>query len=295
MVLTIQFKTLNKFNKTIRYFGNKSRYETMTDLVFITDNLIICADLSDKILYLVEINYDLETSKILHQVNLPHHPDLIERRGNLIYVVNLNDYLTVCELNKSNTGLVVLNNIPIKFGAQYHGLCVNPNNTNELFLASTRKYKLLTVYDVDNGVVNNLVIPKLEHSYLKDITFISGNLALIIGSDSGPCVDKLVYKSYLNLYRYENGKFTYLDGLTYTDCHMDSVVFAKGHYFVTAQINEVGALLTGTIEDGFIIPMKNIDVADFPHGLAISKSQKFLGHTSYSAGTVTIEFLDNFI
>jgi hypothetical protein len=297
MVLTIPFKITDKFNRVIRYFGNKSRYETMTDVVFLNDEYIVCADRTSKVLHLVNFDYVSGISKIVHSVNIPHNPDLIERIGNFIYVANLNDYLTVCEVIDNNSKIVLRNNIPIKFGCQYHGVGINPNNNKELFLDSTHKYKIITHYNIDLGVVNHLVIPKLENCYMKDIVFISADKALIVGCDSGPSPTELpyMYRSHLNLYHYENGNFTYLDGVTYKDCHMDSVVFAKGRYFVTAQIYNNGALLTGQIEENFIVPMKDISVDDFTHGLAISKSQKYIAYTSYSKDTVTIDLLENIL
>lgn len=293
-MLTIPFKTLNKFNKKIKNFGNKSRFETITDLVFINDNLLVSADISDKVLHLVEFEYDSKKYKIIYSLDTPHHPDLIEICGNTIYIVNLNEYLTICEVI-DNKKLVLKNNILIKYGYQYHGVCVNPNNSKELFLASTRRYKFLTLYKVKEGVLNDYAIPKLENSYLKDMTFIDSEKVLIIGSDGGPNKDTIVYISYLNLYKYVNGKFTFLDGITYKDCHMDAVVYVNGRYFVTAQLKESGCILTGTIESGFIIPMENRATDDFPHGLALTPSKKYIGHTSYSTGTVNIELLDSVI
>ena len=292
-MLTIPFKTLNKYNKKIRHFGSKSRIETMTDLVFLSDNLLVCANLSDKILHLIEFNYDLNTHKIIHSLDIPHHPDLIEICGNTIYVVNLNEYLTICEV-VNNKKLILKKNTLINYDYQYHGVCVNPNNIKELFLASTRKYNIMTLYHIESGVLNNFVIPKLENRFLKDLIFIDSERVLILGSDNGPKPDTIVYTSYLNLYKYSNGKFTFLDGLTYKDCHMDAVVYVNGRYFVTVQLKESGCMLTGTIESDFIIPMENIPTDDFPHGLAITPSKKYIGHTCYSTGTVNIELLDSF-
>jgi len=291
MSLVIQFEFQNKENKVLRYFGEKSRYETMTDVAFLSDNLLVCADLGDKILYLVEFDYDAKTSKVISQLLLPHKADLIERKGNTIYIVNLNDYLTVCSV-VDNKKLVLKSNVAIKFGYQYHGLCINPNNTNELFLASTRKYKRLTLYNTEIGViVRDYVIPKMEDHFLKDVIFVDNGLALIIGSDNGPKEARLSYKSYIHLYTFINGAFTYLDGRSYSNCHMDSIVFASGRYYVTAQLNDAGCILTGSIEDNFIIPGAPLPVDDFPHGLAVSKSQKYIAHTSYSASSVIVDLL----
>jgi len=286
-MFVIPFTTLNKFNKKIKHFGQKSRSETITDVVFVSDNLIICANLSDKTLILVQIDFHNQTSKIVHTLDIPHHPDLIEIVNNTIYVVNLNHYLTVCRI--VDMKLILTNNIYMKEGYMYHGVCVNPNQKDELFLASTRAFKFMTRYDVKTRVMKDFIIPRLEDAFLKDLIFIDNKYVLIIGSDNGPKSDSITYKSYLNLYTYENETFTFLDGLTYINCHMDAVVFCKGKYYVTAQLNDNGYILNGSIENNYLIPGPDQATYDFPHGLAISKSKKYIAHSCYSTGSVYID------
>jgi hypothetical protein len=261
----------------------------MTDLVFINDNLLVCADLSDKLLYLVEFNYRLQQSKILDTLQLIHHPDLIEKQDNTIYIVNLNAYLTVCEIK--NNRLVLKKDILIKPGYQYHGLCIHPIYTNELFLASTREFKLLTQFNLEKGFIKDHVIPKLEAVFLKDILFISPNRALILGSDGGPSTQKITYSSYINLYEFRDNAFIFLDGLTYNNCHIDSIAYANNRYFVTAQLESDGVIITGLIEDDKLHPTNHKPTADFPHGISISDSKIYLGYTCYSTKSVNIELL----
>jgi hypothetical protein len=179
----------------------------------------------------------------------------------------------------------------MKTGYMYHGVCANPQNVNELFLASTRAFKFMTRYDLKTHVMKDFIIPRLENCYLKDLVFLQNNRVLIIGTDNGLNSDSITYKSYLNLYTYENETFSYLDGLTYTNCHMDAVVFVNNTYYVTAQYNNNGYILCGTIEGNYLIPDKDKPTFDFPHGLAVSKSKKYIAHTCYSTSSVYIEKL----
>jgi len=288
-MLVIPFIILNKFNKPIKYFREKSRSDSMTDVVFVSDNLIICANRADKTLILVEINYDSDSFKILHSLDIPHHPDLIELVNNTIYIVNLNHYLTVCSLVDNK--LLLQNNIPIKNGYMYHGICANPQNVNELFLASTRTFKFITRYDLKTRVMKDYTIPRLENCFLKDLVFLQNNRVIVIASDNALKSEIITYNSYVNLYIYENDTFTYLDGLTYKDCHVDAVVFANNTYYVTAQYNNNGYILNGFIENNYLIPDKDKLTFDFPHGLAISKSKRFIAHSCYSTNSVYIEKL----
>lgn len=288
-MLVVPLITLNKFNKPIKYFREKSRFDSITDVVFVSDNLIICANRADKTLLLVELNHESRSSKILHSLDIPYHPDLIELVNDTIYIVNLNEYLTVCRLVDKK--LLLTRNIYMKPGYMYHGICANPQNVNEIFLASTRTFKFITRYDLKMRDMKDFTIPRLENSFLKDLVFLKNNRVIIIASDNALKSDSITYNSYINLYTYENETFTYLDGLTYTNCHVDAVVFVNNTYYVTAQYNNDGCILCGKIEDRFLIPDKDKPTFDFPHGLAISKSKKYIAHTCYSTSSVYIETL----
>jgi hypothetical protein len=73
---------------------------------------------------------------------------------------------------------------------------------------------------------------------------------------------------------------------------MDSIDIENGNYFVTAQMNDKGVILRGSIEDKYIFPREPYTVDDFPHGITISKSGKYIGHTSYSQEAVKIDLLE---
>lgn len=280
----IPFKSINKYNQVCHYFGNKSRYDTLTDVVFLSDTRCVCADRQDKILYLVDIENG--SSKILHSIQISYNPDLMDIVNNTIYIVNLNNYLTVCEV--SHNKLIFVRNIMLKDEFQYHGICVNPWMHNQLFLTSTRKHTVLTILNVDTVSHKDYSIPQLENRFLKDVVFVDRNRVIILGSDNGPKTDIIAYNSYIHLYEYNSDKFTFLDGLTYKNCHIDSVVFRDGNYYVTAQLNDKGYILNGSIEDKYLIPAKHIETVDFPHGLAISPSKRLLGFTAYSTSSLYI-------
>lgn len=277
-------------NKGIsRVFGNKSRYDTLTDVVFLSDNRVVCADRQDKLLYLIDIDYTLSTSKIIHSIETPYNVDLMTNIGNTIYLANLNNYLTVCEVR--NGRLTFIRNITLASEFLYHGLCINPNNQNELFLTSTRKHNLLTILNLRGNTYKHYTIPRLENSFLKDVVFVDDKRVLIVATDNGPKpaldVSSITYKSYVNLYTYSSDKFTFIDGITYDNCHVDAVEFRNGIYYVTAQMNDNGVILRGHIEDNFLIPLSDISTADFPHGLAVSPSG-YLGYTSYSTSSLYV-------
>lgn len=290
-MITFPVLSANKYKWPLRFIGTKVRYDTLTDVAFIKDDLIVCADRQDRMLYLVKINAELNSCTIIHKLGLPHHPDLLDVLENTIYIVNLDNNITVCEV-VDNSKMVLKGVEILNSGRQYHGVCINPFNKNELYLTGTREYKFLSVFDISNRKLSgNYVVPKLENSYLKDIAFIDKNRALIIASESGPSNEINIYKSYINLYSFNMGKFIFLDGLTYENSHVDSIVFTGKRYYVTAQVADKGYLLNGYIEGDFIVPLANIEVADFPHGLALSKSKKQLAFTCYSTSSVYINNL----
>lgn len=241
-------------------------------------------------LYLIDVDYKLGTFNIRHRIEIPYHADLIEVVNNRVYIVNLNNYLTICKILGDK--LKFIRNIILDSGFQYHGVCKNPNNQNELFLTSTRKYNLLTIINVNTNSYRHFTIPRLENSFLKDAVFVDKNRVLILGSDNGPKANTITYKSYLNLYTYSSGNFTFIDGLTYDNCHMDAVEYKNGMYYVTAQLNDEGLILRGNIEHNFLIPVNSISTVDFPHGLAISPSG-YLGYTAYSTCSMYVVDCNN--
>jgi len=285
-MLVIPIKSTNKYNQPVHFFGNKSRYDTLTDVVFLSDTKLVCADRQDKMLYLININYENKSFNILHRIQVPYNPDLMDIVNNTIYIVNLNSYITVCEIINNTLRFVKTMMLDNEF--QYHGICPNPFIKNQLSLTSTRKHNVLTILNIDTKSRNNYIIPRLENKFLKDAVFVDRNHLIILGSDNGPKTGTLSYNSYIHLYEYNSGIFTFIDGLTYQNCHVDSVVFHNGKYYVTAQLNEKGYILNGSIEDKYLIPAKDIETVDFPHGLAISPSKHFLGFTSYSTSSLYI-------
>jgi len=290
-MLVVPIVSRNKYKDVLRVFGNKSRYDTITDVVFLSDNRVVCADRQDKILYLIDIDYKLGTSKIIHNIDTPYNVDLMTNIGNIIYLANLNHNLTVCEVIDEQ--LKINRNITLASDFKYHGLAINPNNQNELFLTATRNHRLLTILNISENTYKHYNIPRLEQCFLKDVAFIDDKRVLIVATDDGPRpiheVKTLTYKSYVNLYMYSADKFTFIDGITYTNCHLDALEFKNEIYYITAQMNDKGVILRGNIEDNFVVPLNDVPVADFPHGLAISPSGTYVGYTSYSTSSLYVE------
>jgi hypothetical protein len=283
------FLSKNKYQKGIQQVGKKARYDTLTDIVFISETLVVCADRQDKMLYLVEINFDSGSYKIIDNLEIPEQPDLMDNIGPTIYIVNLNNYLTICEI-VSESKIILRNNIILNSNYTYHGLCSNPYK-NELLLTCTKPVGCLTLFNIDTKITKDYKIPRLEQSHLKDIIMINKNTALITASDGYPKPPTSIntYKSYINLYTFDliNG-FVYLDGITYNNCHIDSIIYTGGKYYVTAQLNDEGVIFIGYIENNFIINLSNIKVPDFPHGLAISPSNENIAFTCYSSSSLYI-------
>lgn len=267
--------------------GSKTRESSLTDVGFISDSLIACCDRQAKILYLLIINLETNSSKIIHQVELQFKPDLFYIYNNTIYIANLNEIISVYKVVDNKT-LNFIRNYNFGSNYQYHGIYVKDEL---LFLTGTRSQKVLTVYNLTRMTHNDYTIPRLENQNLKDIVFIDKDRILIIASDGVPIGSNKIgnpYKSYIYLYIFNGRNFNFLDGISYENCHVDSVVFTGGKYFVTSQLNDTGHILNGYIENNFLIPQSHICVADFPHGLAVSKCQKYIAYTCYSTSSVYI-------
>lgn len=294
-MLIIPFLSKKKTNQEILSIGNKERQSSLTDVAFISESRVVCLDRQEKILYLLKIDKALNTFNILQELKLQFNPDLMEVSNKTIYIVNLNQIVTMCELI-SDSFISIIRTIELPHNNQYHGICINPNNIDQLFLAGTRGNKVITIYETLTNRHKDYIIPRLENSNLKDIVFVDSNHVLIIASDGAPKSSNHTvssYTSYINLYEYNSKKFTFLDGMTYENCHVDSIVFTKGIYFVTAQLNDIGYIMNGQIEDKYIIPSTPIKVDDFPHGLAISKCENYLAYTCYSTSSLYIDKVKN--
>jgi hypothetical protein len=267
--------------------GNKTRESSLTDVGFISDSLIVCCDRQTKILYLLIINFETNSSKIIHQVDLQFKPDLFDVSNNTIYIANLNEIISVYKIVDNKT-LNFIRNYSFGSNYQYHGIYVKGEL---LFLAGTFSQKIITVYNLTRIGHTDYTIPRLENKNLKDIVFIDKDRILIIASDGVPIGSNKKenpYKSYIYLYIFNGHNFNFLDGITYENCHVDSVIFTEGKYFVTSQLNDTGYILNGYIENNFLIPQSHINVPDFPHGLAVSKCKKYIAYTCYSTSSLYI-------
>jgi len=276
-------------NTEILKIKNKVRESSLTDVVFISTNTVVCADRQDKMLYLVEFNIDKKTSKILSKLKMPYNPELIDAANNFIYIVNLNQLVTVYTVhNKSKLALHRYYDLGSNY--TYHGICVNPYNKDQLFLTGTKNKKVLSIFSTNTSTHIDIAPPGLENSNIKDVAFIDSNNIIIIASDGVPKNANAginTYKSYINLYNYSNNKLALLDSLTYDNCHVDSVIFTKGKYYVTSQLEDKGYLLNGNIEMNYLIPSTHISTDDFPHGLAAHINQ--LAYTCYSTSSLYIK------
>lgn len=88
---------IDKFNYDDKelFYGEKKRYSSMTSIVFITKNILVCSSFHNRKIYLIEFDLDKEKYNLLHStdsiglLNKPFSTDLIDFNGKYIVTSNL--------------------------------------------------------------------------------------------------------------------------------------------------------------------------------------------------------------
>jgi hypothetical protein len=286
--MEIILPSINRCNYPIRYFGIKTRYDTITDSVFINENLIVVASRQDATIYLIEIDIKNRTHKIIdthicYQNNKYYNPDLISKMNNTICITTFRNDLYMVKI--INNKIVFSEVISFDLKYNFHGVCTI--NDNFIYLTDLKYSGIIIEYSRKNNIENKIILPKFEKKRIKNVIIINNNYIIGLACDGGPHNKPVFYKSYINLYKKNGNNFDFIYGIELDNTHIDSGVYINNTCYITCQDeNNYGTLLSFNINNNTFDNLNKIKVNEFPHG--ITYYNNYIMYTCYSNSSVNI-------
>ena len=286
--MDIIFQSKNRCNFPYKFVGKQFRYDTITDALFINENLIVVADRQDATIYLVKIDIKKKTNEIIDthmcfQNNKYYNPDLMAIINDTIYLSTFSNeiYTIKIEDNKINfSGILTFDK---KF--EFHGVC--KIDENRLYFTDLQFSGIILEYNINNNTSNEIILPKLEKKRIKNVVVINNDYLIALACDRGPNHKPMIYDSFVYLYKKNGESFNYVHGITLDNAHIDSGIYKDNICYVTCQdLSNYGTLYSFSIKNNSFINTKKIQVSTFPHG--ISYYNNYIAYTSYGKSSVNI-------
>jgi hypothetical protein len=295
----------NVYNICKKYFGNESRYETVTDVKFLDDKTLIIANRLAAMMYYVEFDVNTKNFTVLDRLSLTYtrpglkfkngrfqkqsFPDLIDLmtiKDNTVYYVSLQS--TIGRVDIVNKKLIKRNLAVIPGQNAFHSLTFHPDQKHIMYLSSamfapTRK---LVVYNSLTFEQRDIILAGLEGCLIKDTKFLEDGRLIISGSNGMIfCEDvNKVYDGFIGLYTPD---FKCIDLVKIPGIQNDAVCLYNDVIYLTVQGGSGdGKVMKYTIENNKLQLIEEIVVGGFPHG--IDARNGLLAVTSMSRSSVQL-------
>jgi len=269
-------------------FGDQKRIATVTDVRFVSDDILLVAHRACAKLYLIKIHdstYTILDTLLLKINDTYYHPDSICVHKNRIYMTAYTN--TSCIVDIIDTRLQLVTVIQIHTYIQYHGCCATDN---VIYYGGVKDKDNNTPYTVYN--TNTKTFTHMKMNYNRRIKSISvWNDNILLGLDD--LHTKKVYDSYIMYYTLDTNIL--LDSIHIKNSQIDGSVIYKNYFFITLHsgIDKCGYIYIGTIHHTNITFVKKVRCNDFPHGIDVYNNT--LAYTSYANSSITVHSLSDFI
>jgi len=242
------------------YVGDKLRYATATDVKFIDNNFLICAQLLNRTLYLIDYS---DGFKIVDSIKTNYQPDLIDIKNGLVitanqtYKENQTGGVSLYEIKENKFFLIkdfLIDNV------QAHG-CKIIDDENILFSSISGLSLGIFKLNIKTEKYNKIYI---GDKFIRDMDF-SGDYLFITSAPSTPM--NSVNRGSTNKITCLNYKTLEVVNEIYFGKHSDSIIIKNDLCFLTSQItDEVFCFKI----DGFNLDFfGKIDGFNFPHGMDV--------------------------
>lgn len=242
------------------YVGDKLRYATATDVKFIDNNFLICAQLLNRTLYLIDYS---DGFKIVDSIKTNYQPDLIDIKNGLVitanqtYKENQTGGVSLYEIKENKFFLIkdfLIDNV------QAHG-CKIIDDENILFSSISGLSLGIFKLNIKTEKYNKIYI---GDKFIRDMDF-SGDYLFITSAPSTPM--NSVNRGSTNKITCLNYKTLEVVNEIYFGKQCDSIIIKNDLCFLTSQItDEVFCFKI----DGFNLDFfGKIDGFNFPHGMDV--------------------------
>jgi hypothetical protein len=300
--MQIQIVEENVTNFKLLYLDNRSRLPSVTDVKFITKDLIIVAHRYASKLYLIKLLFD-NTCEILDTIVLTYpdtgkltYTESFVYKDNTVYCINYIEYLikvdiidnkfvwrSIEKINQNNT--------------HYHGIEIF-NNT--LYLSPivnqiNEKCEEFATYNLVDKKFSFLSTPNLPNDIkIKDILFVNSDLVVlsVLNKTENTLYNKkYIANSYIGLYTFPN--FILLDKVDIENCQLDLGTMNDNKFYVCGSTTKGDYIYYGEVKDNKIVNFGQVEAEPFPHGIDIYGDM--IAYTSYGNDSVYIQKLEDLI
>ena len=276
------------------YAGSRKRYATATAVMFINDEIIVCASYLNRELYLLNIN----TGEILFKIKTNYFNDLLDYKNGLIVTSNLMyqdkpSAISIFKVDIENKIIFFVKDIILepKGIIGVHGIRIIDDKT-VIVTCTNNENRGLLFYDIENNkkikVFNNF-------KYRPKDVFIqeNKNIIYVISCSTSPSYSKYNINESI-LYMFEYSTLKLIDKLLFQgQIDAINIIEKEGedtdNGFITLQSED--ALLHFKVKNNKIEFIKNIKGFNFPHGIGSYKNK--IAVTNYGDNSIQLfDFID---
>lgn len=286
-------------NELPLYTGNRSRYPSVTDIVFVSHDRIVVAHRYACKLYYIELDETLPLKyRILDTIVLKinghsHLTEMMDIHNSTIYLISYTEYVTIIDVIGDRLRVrksMALNHV----STPYHGIQIFEDS---VYITPSNKGvgddTIIVLDALTTRIMKRLQLSNMASQIrIKDITFISKDRIVLLGNykvKTSMIMPGHIIHGFIGLYTKD---FVKIHSVSFISTHFDSVTSKNGIFYATGSDLEGGYIYTGRIENDTIAAIKKHIVADFPHGISIYNTK--LAYTSYATSAVYITDISNY-
>jgi len=263
-----------KHTLDIRWFRGMSRYDTLTDVKFLNETTLICANRESGKIYLVKFSLYPTQANVIFKTdtvfsNTLKYIDLFFVKDDLIYFVSLDN--TIGCLKLENNTLIKQNLITVPGNFYFHSITFHPTNKDIVYLAGALYNPKLVVFNMKTKeIVHEISLKKMSEQLLKDVKFLDENTIAVSGS--GGLISKTnknqTYTSKLGVY--DSNTFEPIDVIEFEKSHTDGLgIDEQKNIYIACQGDSSENILKFKFEDNALVRLTGYSIPQFPHGFDV--------------------------
>jgi hypothetical protein len=286
--LTIPFDDLIP-NKPLVYVGDHARLSTVTSVILLASNMLVCSHFNDCCMYLVQFDLQNKTYQVLQTIDTTFNgkkceTDLLasDGTGNII-ATNFNQ--NTCTLYcYENNQIKFVSDLPYDAGNRVHGL----RFVNKDTVAVTCRLSHRGIHFFNIKTAKCVALFSIPEISAQDLCLLSDDTFVMITGFGTPTLSpKKIYSSRVTLVKFniEENKFIRLKDKDYEAAHFDNIINYKGVLYITDQYNNKVLMLDAqSLED-----CGELGGYDFPHGIDVNFGM--IAVTNYGNNNIIIKTL----
>lgn len=275
-------------NERKLYQGERWRYPTMTDVKFLSTNMIVAAHRHGCKVYLISLEdtvYVIKDRLTLMYNNKPYPTESFVVLGNTIYMISFSDIMTIIDILPGNRLRQRQTYVKLEDQVPFHGIA----SRNGLVYITPSKQQIGTQYIHEYNPASgklSKIISLGDTIRVKGLAFLSNDLVVVVLNykvETSMVQTGHTFDGVIKLYTLD---FTLLDSVEVPLTHFDAIVSQGSLFYATGADLQGGYIFKGCVDGQKFKSITAHSVHDFPHGIDIMDSK--IAYTSYHTSGVHI-------